>query len=546
LLAPLLYFPVLLFIAIFPLTLVLAALLRSELLRQHFSPVVSLITAALVLLAFGIAGHFLFAIMYLGSPTFTDHIEPNTAIISWIYAQGGQIYHSLDAPERYAFLYGPVPYIATSWMYALLGGSTFAAKIAGFICLLTTSVFILLAVWQRFSGRIIPCLVALGYFSLIALFFKNHSFWSKPDPFLMACTAIGLYSCLLRPGRMAWVLCGIALGIAVNAKITGVLYFLPYLAWFFDRDGYRALLVTSLAAAVTALLPYWAMDQVSIINYTAWLQAAGGHGISRLLLLQNLVFLIFILIPPGCFLFWQYGSVGIRSWFDTYRLIFVASILAALLLLLAASKSGSGPHHFLPFLPALAFLVAVATSRVYSYRPTTNWSVYGFWAPVTAFLLAAIIKAGLALYFGLKVVMAQANGDLIAQNLAEIVADNPGRNIYMGYGDGSRYTVTFLRTELAYAGHPYLIDASALMDFQHSGMEIPQVTIDHMLADKSSIWLIPAGQEPFEITNWYYRFQGRFLFEDNFRSAFNESFQRQSSTDFFDLYIQRNQNTSEP
>jgi hypothetical protein len=142
--------------------------------------------------------------------------------------------------------------------------------------------------------------------------------------------------------------------------------------------------------------------------------------------------------------------------------------------------------------------------------------------------------------------MAQANGDLIAQNLAEIVADNPGRNIYMGYGDGSRYTVTFLRTELAYAGHPYLIDAAALMDFQHSGMEIPQVTIDHMLADKSSIWLIPAGQEPFEITNWYYRFQGRFLFEDNFRSAFNESFQRHSSTDFFDLYIQRNQNTSEP
>ena len=277
-LAPLLGFPVLLFIVIFPLTLVLAALLRSEPLHQHFSPVVSLVTAALVLLVLGIAGHFLFAIMYLGSPTFTDHIEPNTAIISWIYAQGGQIYHSLDAPERYAFLYGPVPYIATSWMYALLGASTFAAKIAGFLCLLTTSVFIMLAVWQRFSGRIIPCLVALGYFSLIALFFKNHSFWSKPDPFLMACTAIGLYSCLMRPGRTAWVLCGIALGIAVNAKITGVLYFLPYLAWFFDRDGYRALLVTSLAAAVTALLPYWAIDQVSIINYTAWLQAAGGHG----------------------------------------------------------------------------------------------------------------------------------------------------------------------------------------------------------------------------------------------------------------------------
>jgi hypothetical protein len=220
--------------------------------------------------------------------------------------------------------------------------------------------------------------------------------------------------------------------------------------------------------------------------------------------------------------------------------------LAAMLVLFAASKPGSGPHHFLPFLPALAFLTAFTTSRVYSYRPTTNWSVYGFWAPAAAFLLAVIVKAGLGLYFGLKVVMAQANGGLIAQNLAEIVADNPGHNLYMGYGDGSRYTNTFLRTELAYAGQPYLIDASALMDFQFSGIEIPQATIDHMLADKSSIWLIPAGQEPFEFPNWYYRHQGRLLFQDDFRSAFNTNFQRHSSTEFFDLYTQKYQKTSVP
>jgi hypothetical protein len=539
-------FPVLLFIAILPLALVFAALLRSEPLAQIGSPSIPLITTALALAAAAIAGHLLFALLYLGSPTFTDHIEPNAAIVSWIYAQGGQIYHSVDSAERYSFLYGPVPYIATSWMYVLLGGGTFAAKLAGFISLLVTFLFIVLAVRQWFSGRIIPCLVALGYFSLAALLFKNNSFWSKPDSFLLACTAIGLYSCLTRVGRNSWMLCGLALGIAVNAKITGAVYFLPYLAWFFDRDGFRSVLVISLAAAVTALLPFWSVEQISLTNYLFWLRSAGGHGISPVLLLQNFVFLLFIALPLGLYLAWQQGSVGIRSWLATHALVSFAAIAASALILIAASKTGSGPNHFLPFLPALAFLTAVATARVYAYRPATNWSVYGFWAPATAFLLALVIKAGLGLYFGLKVVLSQASDVAIAEDIAAIVADNPGRNVYMGYGDGSRYPATFLRTELAYAGQPFLIDAAALMDFQASGVAIPQATIDSMLGDESAIWLIPAGQEPFRLVNWYYRYTDGLLFDDAFRSAFSMNFYKLGSTDYFDLYAQDSGGSSGP
>lgn len=545
-LALLLGFPLLLFLAILPLTLGSAALLRSEIVQQKFSAAVPLIVTGLVLALAGIAGHLLYATLYLGAPTFNDHIEPNAAIVSWIYGQGGQIYHSVDAAERYSFLYGPVPYIATSWFYRLLGGGALAAKMAGYICLLATFLFLVLAVRRRFAGQIIPCLIALGYLSLAALLFKNNSFWSKPDSFLMACAAIGLYSCLIRPGRVAWLLCGIALGIAVNAKITGAICFLPYLAWFFDRDGFRAVLVISLAAAVTALMPYWSVEQVSLINYISWLRSAGGHGLSPVLLLQNLVFLLFISTPLGLFLLWQQGSVGIRSWLGTHRLVCVAAVVATFLTWIAASKIGSGPHHFLPFLPALAFLMACMTSDVYAYKPATNWSVYGFWAAATAFLLALVTKAGLAVYFGLRVLASQVNGVAIAENIAQIVEDNPGRNIYMGYGDGSRHTVTFLRTELVYSGQPYLLDSAALMDFQASGIEIPQATISRMLADESSIWLIPTDQKPFQLLNWYYRFEGGLLFEEAFRSAFSANFQKFESTEYFDLYTRKAEGTTEP
>jgi hypothetical protein len=537
LLAPLFAFPLLLFLAGLPAALAIAGLYQWSGARADSAFVATLRIAALVVAVAALVGLLLFAGLYLLSPGLTDHIEPNTAAVAWLYAEGGQIYHGLDAPERYAFLYGPVPYIATAWVYKLLGPGMFAAKFAGFICLITSLVFVTLAVRRWDPHRVAPCLVALGYFSLVALLFKNHSFWSKPDSFMIACAAVGLYACLLGSSRMAWVLCGLALGIAANAKITGAVYFVPYLAWFFDRDGYRAPLVILLTAAVTGLLPFLAGEQISLLNYIAWLRSAGGHGLSKFLLLQNFVFLLFITLPLALFVVWQASAVGVRSWFGTRKLVVAAALSAALLILIAASKPGSGPHHFLPFLPALAFFTALVTARVSAYRPTTSWCTFVFWAPLGAFLLALTVKAGVALYFGLKVVTAQASGSAITHDLEAIIAANPTRNIYMGYGDGSKYTTTFQRPRLTYAGNPYLIDSSALMDFQYSGIDIPQATIEHMLADDAALWLIPAGQEPFTLANWYFRDTGKHLFGVAFRNAFSSNFHKTGTTDYFDLYV---------
>jgi len=488
-------------------------------------------------LAVAILGHVYFAASYLGSPSYTDHIEPNTAIVAWIYSQGGQIYHALDAPERYSFLYGPAPYIATAWVFDLLGGSVFAAKLAGFLCFLASLLLIAASVRRRLPDQWGPVLLALGYFCLLALYFKNHSFWSKPDPFMIVAMAAGLYSCVLQPGRAAWLLCGAALGLAVNAKITGCVYFLPYLVWFLQRDGLRAPLVSLLAAGFVALLPYWSVEQVSLPNYLALLQSAGGHGISKPLLVYNLAFVLFAIAPLVGFLAWQFGSVGIRSWMTRYKMVSAATAVSAALILIAASKPGSGAHHFLPFLPPLAFLIAYSAARVEKYRPVTNWCVYAFWAPALAFVCVAGLKTGYSLYYGLRVVNFQYNSTEMIADLDQVIATYPGKHIHMGYGDGSSYPDTFLRDRLSYAGHPYMLDAPALMDFQYSGLTIPESTLDAMRADADAMWLIPAGQEPFTMVNWYYRSQGTKLFGDEFRRAFGESFRLQGSSGFYDLYV---------
>ena len=50
-------------------------------------------------------------------------------------------------------------------------------------------VLLLAAAWLLWSGLYKPLLLALGLFSAMTLFFKNYSFWSKPDSIMVMLAA---------------------------------------------------------------------------------------------------------------------------------------------------------------------------------------------------------------------------------------------------------------------------------------------------------------------------------------------------------------------
>lgn len=344
-------------LAILPLTLAAAAVLQSEGLRRRFSPATTLAGAASAILCVAVLLQVWLAFLYLLSADFADSIRPATALL-----------------------------------YAFINTGTVAEKVAGFVGLLLIYLLIALSVRQRFRGQWVVHTVALGYFALFALQFQDDSFLSTPDVLVILAAALGLYSCLLRPGRIAWLVCGIALGMAVNGSVTGVIYFLPYFAWFFDRDGYRALLVILLAAAVFALLPYLFVEQLPWQDYFAR-SLAPDSAANRTPFVANLAVMLLVLAPVGLFLLWQGGSVGIRSWFAGRRPESAAAVVAAILVLAATVGAGSGARLLQPFAPGMAFLTAHAVSRVAAYRPATGWSIYGFWAPLAAALIAAVVIA---------------------------------------------------------------------------------------------------------------------------------------------------------
>ena len=252
-----------------------------------------------------------------------------------------------------------------------------------------------------------------------------------------------------------------------------------------QRDGIRAPIVIGVVAALVLALPFMDAGAVSLGNYLAWLQAAGGHGLSRVMFVQNAMFGAFALLPALLLLLCQPALLWQHKW------VAGAGLLGYGLVLIAASKPGSGPHHFLPFLPALGFLAAVAV--VECRRRLQQGGGVLVIAGLAAFMLAAAVKASFALYYGVPVVRSQYAATELVQELEQVATRYPERSINMGYGDGSRYTHTFVRNQLAYQGQPYLVDASALMDFQLSGIAIPDATVDALLADTAAVWLNPPG-----------------------------------------------------
>jgi hypothetical protein len=478
--------------------------------------------------------HLGYALAYLVSPLYFDHIEPNTAVVAYLFNQGDPVYHGIDAAPRYSMLYGPAHYILNGFGYRLFGYSDVAFKLTGILCLLASFVFIGWSVRRVPGAQLRDIIIGLGIFAALALFFRNYSFWSKSDSIMMVFVALGVFSCFCRRPVLAAIICGIGLGVTVNGKLHGIAYYLPLLALHFQRDGWRSLFVIGGVSFVLALAPFFVFGNVSLPNYLALVRSAGAHGLDPVILLQNAATGLFLLLPVLCMLVYA-GRTGSVEWLRRNRLIVLSGTVGVLLIVIAGAKPGSGPYHLLPFLPAVAVLSVV----LYKQAQRDNAAAW-FWVPFSGFMLVAVIKGVYSAWFGVALVTKFEKPLLVIDDLQQIITANPGKNIHMGYGDGTRYPRTFYRTRLVLSGQPYLLDAAALMDFDFSGVEIPEATLAAMNGDPDALWVIPRDQQPFTLKSWLQRFDKEgYLFDAGFRQNFQDRFVLRETTDYYDIWVPR-------
>jgi hypothetical protein len=366
---------------------------------------------------------------------------------------------------------------------------------------------------------VLPALIASGLCALVYLGFSNVTFWTRADPLLLLCSVLALFGTTRRNPTAAALWIGVAMGVAVNLKITGILYVAPPLALFAGR-GTRAVLVAGGIAAVLGVAPFLA-SSISFANYFEYLQLSARDGVVWQKVRQNLLWAAFLSAPLAV-VWWRASRPRQLTQFGRgATAVLVASIVTVAVV---TAKAGGGPFHLLPFVPVLAYGAVSIWSEC--QRP---W--LAFWlAPIAVLAIVPAVRSQRTLIRTVD----YRDQDRVVEDLRKFAGVESGRRLAVGYA-GTSY-VSYLRPEIVFRTRDYWLDAPAIQEHQRAGVALPEATLRRLRDCHVDIWLVPRQGEPFAVPNVYFADERVDVFPLEFREIFQQRYEHTGSTEFFDIW----------
>ncbi len=206
---------------------------------------------------------------------------------------------------------------------------------------------------------------------------------------------------------------------------------------------------------------------------------------------------------------------------------------AILVTLPVAAKRGAGAHHLLPLLPVVCWMIAWA----WSMAAPSQYIVIRHWLILPIVLVALV-------YAGWQGHLLHKNMGIISQigatRLADIenITDRiPDRTIEMGVGGDLSYFDTYERPVLVFSGNPYSLDPAAAIDSAEDQHGLPEATTERWRSGAADVVLIPRGDNPYTLSDWYS--PGDSVFSDEFVRAFHQNYAIRYHSAFFDIYVRK-------
>jgi len=459
---------------------------------------------------------------YASDRRFYDFAEPTMPAVAWMFAIGKPLYPSVDAPERYAHIYGPMAFIPDAFAMQVAGPDLRVVKWVSASAALFSVSFLFVTLRSRTNSRCALCFT--GVCALLLLVFRNTAFWPRPDSLELFCVALGLWAVLNGPRAVGWIVFGASAGVLWNLKFSGPLYSVPLFVLLLERAGARRAVLAATVAIVIFALPFLVFPNVSFADYVAWIRLSARNGIVGSTLRLNVEWAVYLLVP----LILATLTFGRRSGQPASRAVLVIG-LATFSVALLASKPGAGPYHLLPFLPTICFLTAIRIpdgGALDEAPPMVVWSLFGF--ALTASLIAFAQQSSFI------ATVRQIDAIEPLADVTQFSNEHPHETIEIGYASDER--MTFVRPALVFRTGSYLLDQPAIQEHQLAGVGIPESTLTALRSCAVAYWLIPKGGAPFSAINRYPQMAGRALFDDRFRRAFFESYRQVGSTGRFDVW----------
>ncbi|MYM92337.1 hypothetical protein [Duganella vulcania] len=413
--------------------------------------------------------------------------EPEGAslIAAWLFAHGQPLYHAAGNAQRYSLLYGPMMYLPFSAIFKFGGGMALVRAVGVFgVALAVASMWVLARV-SNLRGYLL--LYGVGALCLIL----PPIFTGRADAISFAMVVLGATAAC--SGNLLALAAFAA--IAVGAKATAVLYFIPLLFLLLQERRQRAADLWFAFAVFTGLvlLPF-AVPGISLRSYVYWLSAAAKHGLVPELLVMNVVVLVTLAAPA------IWAAVASAAWRQDDRRpwwgLWVA-VASGVVLSVPAAKVGSGYFHIVPFAPVFMLVLVRAGGWRLGLVQRSTGLVFAAFLLLSVLFMARHVSV---LLFGERTI--KVPDAALVEIDHYIAAVGSPSTLSMGAGDLSHRQTNAALYVLRHGG-AYLINDVTMWDMEGSGIAIPEKTIEAISTCQVPNWLIPAGDKPFHSQNLY-------------------------------------------
>jgi len=470
---------------------------------------------------------FLYIILvftYLFSNLYLDPISPSLVSTSAFFIQGKEVYHNLSAPFIYSLLYGPIAYVINGFFMLIFGASMFSSKVGSVVSLFLSLILIFYSLknWIRKENLYLFFGVVSGLF----LLFWTYSFEARVDVMSLLFSSLALFGAMRKKEISSIVIVGIAIGLGINLKISGIFYFLPALFLLWENFKIRSVISSCCIAFVSAAIPFFAFGNVNFGNYLLWLGLAGKHGLDGGSFANNIGYTVFFFIPLIPILFSRYTKD-----FSKNALYIVVLAVGMLITSIFASKVGSGQNHLLPFVPFLVYGYGIFYGEQ-NEKTNDNNLIKFFIIPFLLVILFISFVTTFRVFRLYSIYPTKAKDDI--NYILDKYKTSP---VYMGYSESSGDSNLFanlpsFRPLFLFAGKNYLLDRAAFADFREAGGTLSPDFLENLKKCKDDIWVFPKNTKPFEGMLGY----GKPLFDDTFIQTFNENFRIQESIEYYDVW----------
>jgi hypothetical protein len=300
------------------------------------------------------------AVFYLSVPNFADYGEPVIPLLAANYLHGEPIYADWSLGQAIVGSnYGPYTFML-QLPVLLWSPSIAASKLVG-VCFGFASLLLLFFAVRGKGGTTSQALAVCALAICLLSFELHRWFWNRPDSVLIATVSLSALLFDRIPPMACLVVIGLLAGAALNLKLFGAVYLLPFaIGCAVQTHSWPrlagAVVLGGALFLMAALIPFIA-EVSSVKAYFTNILLMPNQGLDVGEIAESLFYGLTILLMP--LLAWRTsGAAGAD------RATAFVLVACTILIAIVSGKPGGGPTYMMPFVPTALYLTVRISRQV--------------------------------------------------------------------------------------------------------------------------------------------------------------------------------------